>query len=191
MATCYHVVENASKLRVRGVNGDFSKTYSAKVVMSDRGNDLAIIKIDDPSFRSLPALPYSISSRQAEVGDNVFVVGYPLRAVMGDELKLTNGIVSSRTGFQGDATSYQLSATVQPGNSGGPLFNSTGSVVGVVNARLQVESATYAVKSPYLRTLIESMDTPPSLPQSSTIATLSLSEQVRKIRNYVYILEIQ
>ncbi len=191
LATCYHVVEQASKIRVRGVNGNFNKTYNVKVLMSDRSNDLAILKIDDPSFTSLGSVPYVISDKIADVGDDVFVLGYPLRAVMGDEIKLTNGIVSSRSGFQSDPTSYQLSVAVQPGNSGGPLFSADGSVLGVVNARLAVESASYAVKSPYLRSLIASCNEPVKQNSYSQISSLSLSEKVKKLRGYIYIVEIE
>jgi len=78
----------------------------------------------------------------------VFILGYPLRATMGDEIKVTNGIISSRSGFKGDITTYQISAAAQPGNSGGHLFNKDGNLVEIVSAKpLEAENATYAVKS--------------------------------------------
>ena len=66
---------------------------------------------------------------------------------MGDEVKLTNGIISSKTGFQGDVTTYQISVPLQAGNSGGPLFDSKGNVIGIVNAKhLGTENVSYVVK---------------------------------------------
>ena len=105
-------------------------------------NDLAILKIDDNNFsgRFLGKIPYCFSNQIKEVGDEIIVLGYPLRAVMGDEIKLTNGLISSRTGFQGDMTTYQISATVQPGNSGGPLLDSNGNLIGIISSRLYIES---------------------------------------------------
>ncbi len=152
--TCEHVVSDGGRLRIRGVNGNFNKTYNAVIVATDRNNDLAILRITESAFKGIDTPPYTIATQQASVGDKVYVLGYPLRAYMGDEIKLTDGLISSRSGYRGDPTSYQISAPVQPGNSGDPLFDEKGNIVGVVNARLEVESAAYSVKTPYLHTLV-------------------------------------
>jgi len=191
LATCYHVIEGASRIRIRGVNGDFSSLLEAKVISTDKRNDLALLKITDKSFKSISGIPYVISKKTADVGEDVYVLGYPLRAVMGDEIKLTNGLVSAKTGYQGDATSYQISATVQPGNSGGPLFDGNGNVIGVVNARLGVESAAYAVKSPYLTMLVGSVDSSISLPIQNRLMGKSLKDKVKEINKFVYIIEVE
>ncbi len=110
---------------------------------------------------------------------------------MGDEIKLTNGIISSKSGFQGDVTSYQISAPIQPGNSGGPLFDSNGNVVGIVNAKLTgAENASYAIKSSYLMNLIDLMPTPLVLQTKSSVAGKSMSEQVKTLKKFTYIIEI-
>ncbi|MEZ5008819.1 MAG: serine protease [Chitinophagales bacterium] len=106
IVTNHHVVDGANSIIIRGVNGSFDKTFNAKVLLTDKNNDLAILKIEDPSFIDLGETPYTIKTNLVSVGENVFVLGYPLRATMGDEIKLTNGIISSKTGFQGDVTSY-------------------------------------------------------------------------------------
>lgn len=191
LATCYHVVEDAREIRIRGVNGDFDKTYRAKVIAVDRNNDLALVRIDDKEFSSISGIPYRIATGNADVGESVYALGYPLRAVMGDEIKLTNGLISSCSGYRGDITSYQISVAVQSGNSGCPLFNNSGEVIGVVNARLEVESAAYAVKSPYLNILINSLDVPIVLSQSNALSGLPLADQVKKAKRYVYILETE
>lgn len=191
LATCYHVVEDAREIRIRGVNGDFDKTYRAKVIAVDRNNDLALVRIDDKEFSSISGIPYRIATGNADVGESVYALGYPLRAVMGDEIKLTNGLISSCSGYRGDITSYQISVAVQSGNSGCPLFNNSGEVIGVVNARLEVESAAYAVKSPYLNILINSLDVPIVMSQSNALSGLPLADQVKKAKRYVYILETE
>lgn len=191
IVTNYHVTEGASKIKVRGVKGDFSKVYSAKILIEDKNNDLAVLKIDDPNFTSLGALPYEVDYKISDVGNAVYALGYPLRATMGDEVKLTNGIVSSKTGFQGDITTYQISVPVQPGNSGGPLFDSKGNIVGVINAKhTGAENASYAIKASYLMNLIHVMDAPPSLPTLNRISSMSLSEQVKFVKEFVYIIEV-
>ncbi|GHT06792.1 hypothetical protein AGMMS49525_15450 [Bacteroidia bacterium] len=187
IATNYHVVEDAKTINVRGINGNFSQTYSAQVMLTDKNNDLAILKIT----ANLGTIPYVIKSEIASVGTEIFVLGYPLRATMGDEVKLTNGIVSSRTGFQGDVTSYQISVPIQPGNSGGPLFNGKGDIVGIINAKhTQAENASYAIKTSYLLNLLNLLDTPPTLQKISTLAGKSLSQQTESVKKFVYIIEV-
>lgn len=190
IATNSHVVNGAKSIKVRGVNGDFTKSYNAKLIIEDKNNDLAIIQISDPSFSSFGSIPYIINSKTSEVGTSIFVLGYPLRATMGDEIKLTNGIISSKSGFQGDITSYQITAPVQPGNSGGPLFDEKGNLIGIINAKhLGAENASYAVKSSYLLNLIDLMTSVPAIQTVSAINAKSLSEQVKILKKFTYIIE--
>lgn len=191
LVTCYHVVEGARAIKVRGVDSDFSILYNVEVVATDKKNDLAILRISDRRFTGVLNVPYRIKESIADVGENIFVLGYPLRPIMGDEIKLTNGIISSRSGYQGDITSYQITAAVQPGNSGGPLFDESGDVIGVINARLAVESASYAIKSPYLKRLSESSDMTVALSAESKLKDMPLKDKVKEINNCVYIIEVE
>lgn len=192
IATNYHVIDDAKSIKVRGVNNNFNKTYKAIVVLADRNNDLAIIKIDDYKFSSLNTIPYTIKSDKSRVGENIFVFGYPLRATMGDEIKLTNGIISSKTGFQDDLTSYQISAPVQPGNSGGPLFDEQGNLIGIINAKhLGAENASYAIKSTYLLNLLDLLPSQPKLQTQNSLTGKDLPIQVELIKEFVYIIEVE
>ncbi len=190
IATNYHVVENSSSIWVRGIKGDFSQKYKAEIVASDKFNDLSIIKITDSKFTGFGSIPYSISTTMAEVGEDIFVLGYPLTSTMGDEIKLTTGVISSRTGFQGDVSLYQISAPIQPGNSGGPLFDSKGNVIGIVSAKhAGAENVGYAIKASYLRNLMESGLSINILPSSNTVSSLSLSNKVKSEKNFVFFIE--
>lgn len=190
IVTNYHVVEGSHQIKVRGINSDFSRSYSAKIILVDRNNDLAVIQVDSNEVKLCDSIPFPIKTSQSAVGENIFVLGYPLLSTMGDELKLTNGIISSRTGFQGDITSYQISAPIQPGNSGGPLFDNQGNLIGIINAKhIGAENASYAIKSVYLSSLIESLPKPPNLQDQNPLAGKSLSQQVEIIRKIVYIIE--
>lgn len=190
VVTNYHVVEDAKSIDISGINEDFSVSYKASVVATDKVNDLAIVKISDSRFNGFGALPYAVETQMAEVGDDVFVLGYPLTQTMGDEIKLTNGIISSRTGFQGDASLYQMSAPIQPGNSGGPMFNSKGNVVGVVCAHHKgTENVGYAIKTSYLKNLAESSSLANIFPTNNTVASLPLSGQVKKLKKYVFLIK--
>jgi len=189
IVTNYHVVEGAKDIWVRGIAGDFSKSVNCKVKVIDKNNDLVIIKTD--SSTTLGVIPYIIKTQTTDVGESVFVLGYPLTSTMGEEIKLTNGIISSKTGFQGDITSYQISAPVQPGNSGAPLFDNEGNLVGIINAKhIGAENVSYAVKLNYLTNLIDLLDYTPSLQKVSSVSGKPFTQQVSIIKKFVYIIEV-
>lgn len=186
IVTNYHVIEDAKTINIQGINGDFSTKYNASVVASDKFNDLAILKVEGVSI-STSGIPYSVKTSTSEVGEDVFVLGYPLTSTMGEEIKLTTGVVSSKTGFQGDVSLYQISAPIQPGNSGGPLFDGNGNVIGIVSAKHKgAENVGYAIKASYLRNLMESALSENILPQTNKIASYKLSDKVKSLKNYVY-----
>lgn len=193
IVTNNHVVEDASIINVKGVKGDLNTPYSARVVSTDKNNDIAIIKIDDDSFKGFGPIPYGVSSRMGDVGEDIYVLGYPLTQALGNEIKLTNGIISSRSGFQGDMSTYQISAPVTHGNSGGPMFDNKGNVIGVVNSGITykdlAENVGYAIKISYLKNLIESAGLDIKLPGNNTIANLSLTEKIKRLRNFVFYIE--
>lgn len=185
--TNHHVVDGAETITILGVNGDFKTEYKADIVSIDKNNDLALIRINDHRFNGFNSIPYSVSNRLCEVGEDVFVLGFPLTSYMGDEVKLTNGIISSRSGYQGDVTTYQISAPVQPGNSGGPMFDSHGDIVGIVNAGIPgAENVGYAIKTSYLYNLVESAVSASIIPQTNRINGTSLADKVRSVKVCVF-----
>lgn len=190
VVTNHHVVDGAKSIVVHGINGNASSDYVATVVATDRTNDLAILKITDSRFTGFGTIPYAIKNQMVDVGEDVWVLGYPLTQILGNEIKLTNGVVSSRSGFQGDVATYQITAPVQPGNSGGPLFDSKGNIVGVVNAGVPgAENVGYAIKTSYLINLADSYSLSEIIPTANIISSLSLKDQVKKVNNYVFFIE--
>ena len=190
VVTNYHVAGDAKTIEVYGVKGDFSKGYKAIVFGTDKVSDLALLKISDKDFAGFGNPPYAFNASMVDVGENVYVLGYPLTQTMGEEIKLTNGIVSSRSGYEGNVTTYQISVPIQPGNSGGPMFDMKGNIVGVVCAKhTDAENASYAIKTSYLKNLVESVASPTILPTVSTISGKELKEQVKQSRNFVYMIK--
>ncbi|EIM74401.1 peptidase S1 and S6 chymotrypsin/Hap [Nitritalea halalkaliphila LW7] len=114
--TNYHVIEDAKEVWIDSKINGVTKSSKAKVVLVDKNNDLAILKIE--GLYNLPRPVFGFNQGVIDVGTSVFAMGYPLLGYMGDEVKITDGIISSRTGYQGDVSSYQISAPIQPGNSG-------------------------------------------------------------------------
>lgn len=181
VATNFHVVENAQNLVVTGFNGDKTTNYTAEVILIDKFNDLAVMKITDYRFNGFN-IKYGIRNTVSDIGTDIFVLGYPLTTTMGEDIKLTTGVISSKTGFQGDVSQYQISAAVQPGNSGGPLFDNQGNLIGIVSAKHRgAENVGYAIKLSYLRNLLDSSNEPIKINLANTISTLSLPEKVKAI----------
>ena len=189
-ATNYHVINGAKTIRIRGVNGKMNEAYKGYVVASDREHDLAIIRIVDKEFKKFDAIPYCIGKSVPEVGDDVFVLGYPKTNTMGQEVKLTDGLISAASGFKGDKSMFQISAPVQPGNSGGPLFNSEGNVIGIVCAKhADTENANYAIKVSYLFNLVNSSGIEIKMPDKHNVTNKSLSKKVKQVKSFVYLIE--
>ena len=126
--TNYHVIANS-----RFVNIYISdKEYECEIVSSNEIDDIAIIRVKDSLLKCYP-IPMTINN--LAVGDDVIVLGFPLASTIGNELKLSSGIVNSNKGFQDDLRYFQLSAPIDPGNSGGPVLNKMGYVVGLITAK--------------------------------------------------------
>ena len=190
IVTNNHVADGAKTISIKGVKGDMNTGYTAEVVATDKVNDIAILRISDSQFTGFGTIPYAVQQRMADVGEDIFVLGYPLTQALGNEIKLTNGIVSSRTGYQGNIATYQMSAPVQPGNSGGPMFDDQGNVIGIVVAGVPgAENVGYAIKTSYLNILIESAGLNIKFPANNSISTLSLAEKVKRVKNFVFYIE--
>ena len=185
VATNYHVVDNADNLFVTGFKGDKNTKYRAEVLLIDKINDLAVMRIVDDRFTNFN-IKYGIKNTVSDIGTSVFVLGYPLTMTMGDDIKLTTGVISSKSGFQGNISQYQISAPIQPGNSGGPLFDDNGNLIGIVSAKhLGAENVSYAIKLVYLRNLLDSSVEPIPTDFKNSISNYSLPDKVKAISSCV------
>jgi S1-C subfamily serine protease len=108
---------------------------SAWPVLRDEANDIALLEVSD-CHKLPPALP--LADSQARLGTSVFTIGFPRADVMGRTPKLSNGVISGINGLRDDPRNYQTTVSIQPGNSGGPLLNMKGEVVGVVTSMLGI-----------------------------------------------------
>lgn len=184
-----HVVSGAEKVSIKGIAGDFDTWHEAKVVAVDVGSDMALLKLTDESI-TFDEIPYLIKSESIPQGSKAFVLGYPLTTAMGDEIKITDGLISAKSGYKGSLSQYQFSAAIQPGNSGSPLFNEKGEVIGIINSKLRgAESAGYAIKSSYIHTFVNQLDSV----ELSTTATkpATLVEQVQRNKPFVFIVKAE
>ena len=192
IVTNFHVVDGAKSIVVERVIDSNHEQFAAAVVTVDKNNDLAIIKIDPSNNKVKWSIPYNIKLTSSKVGESCFALGFPMTSTMGDEIKLTNGIISSLSGFQGDVSTYQISVPIQPGNSGGPLFNQKGEIIGIVNAKHKgAENVSYAIKTSYLNNLVESFASSKLFPSNNQVSTKSLPDQVAMIKPYVFYIKCE
>lgn len=183
--TSYHMVKNADSVFV--TNSVLDRA-SAKLVASEPSLDIAIYKIDNIEAIKNLVFPFSFKDNPSEIGDKIFTLGYPRRdAVYGE------GALSSMTGFNNDTTMYQISIPVNPGNSGGPLMDEQGNIIGVIRGKQSSAEATgFAIKSNFIKQTIEKLEDE-SLKKELSLSTkksslkgLKRSEQIKKIEPFVF-----
>lgn len=159
MLTNKHVVQGCLMLRV---HGDSGLTLQASTVATDTADDLALLRVDIPS----PRVAIFRAGAAVRPGDDVVAVGYPLSGLLADQVNVTTGSISALAGMYNDTHALQMSAPVQPGSSGGPLFDVSGNVVGVVvtklNARVVAEAmgdipqnVNFAIKASVARAFLD------------------------------------
>ena len=153
-----HVISGCQALNIH-TNG---KLLPARIIAKDPINDLALIK---GNFK--PQTVFYINSSSPRLLDDIYVAGYPFGYAVSSSIKMTTGIISSLSGIGNNTANMQIDAAVQPGNSGGPVVDKKGNVVGVAVAKLDVqavfedfgvipENTNFAIKSSTARSFAES-----------------------------------
>lgn len=184
LATNYHVIEGATEIYVESNKKD----YKCSIIAIDKLNDLAILKVQKFNTNQLK---YTISESISETGSSVFALGFPYAlSILGNEIKLTDGKISSTTGYQNDPKTYQISVPIQPGNSGGPLFDENGNVIGIISSKFILgDNVSYAIKSNLLIKLIEKNKIMNN--KKNSIANLKLTDKVKELRKSTLLIKIK
>lgn len=128
-----HVVRGCSTV---AVGDNVHVLFEADVLETDARNDLALLRVSNEQFASTAANVGEMRSDDIELGESVLVAGFPYREIFSNTLKVTGGIVSAVRGLEDDTGRFQLDAAIQPGNSGGPIYDENGNIIGVVVERL-------------------------------------------------------
>lgn len=184
LLTSHHIVKDADRIFIE-LPGQ--KRFMAKMVYSDPAKDLAVLKTEDSNFTSFGKLPYSFSTKSSRLGDYVYTLGYSKQNVV-----FTEGSVSSLTGFNEDTFAYQVSIPANPGNSGGPVLDEQGNIIGLLSGKHSVqEGAAFSIKSGYITSLVDEMTADEafsdlSLPKGKSLPWLKRADQVEKLHEYIY-----
>ena len=193
--TNHHVIDDADDIEVEFILDNEVQKFNAEIIQVDKVNDLAIIKILDVNFDGVKELLYNFKTRSSDVGTKVYAFGYPMAlSIMGKEIKVTDGMISSKTGFDGNVTTYQITAPIQAGNSGGPLFDDKGNFIGINSSGIRKDIADnvgYSIKTSYALNLIDILPRVIELPSNKKLASLPLTEQIKQISKYVVLIKVK
>jgi S1-C subfamily serine protease len=180
-----HVVTNAHVVKgcqtVRSSRGDVLREVSV-----DKESDLALLIASEKP----DAVAQLRGGRGARVGESVVAIGFPLSRLLSPDPKVTTGVISALSGPGNDRRRVQITAPIQPGNSGGPLLGENGSVVGVVVSRLSGEAfqnVNFAVSLGTLQSFLNTNSIPYALDDSK--ATKTSADIAAEATNYTVRLE--
>jgi S1-C subfamily serine protease len=182
IVTAGHVIQDAQAVTVVTNN----KMLPAAIIMKSLSGDIALLRITGDEY---PALPIK-SSKSIQLGANVFTVGFPNIGLQGFEPKFTMGNISSLAGIQDNPLYFQVSVPVQPGNSGGPLVDEDGNIVGAIVAKLNdvamleltgnlPQNVNYALKSSFILAMLETTpDISKKMPKPNVRKNMPLEKTV-------------
>jgi S1-C subfamily serine protease len=154
--TNFHVIDNCSKIRIKQRSLEVIGTLQA----TSQRDDLALLSVSSGLENSAPI------RQNAELGEDIMLAGYPLSGLLSTDLIVTSGQVNSLAGIGNDPNLLQISAPLQPGNSGGPIIDRSGGVVGAVVSKLNVtrvakftgdlsQNVNFAIKPEIIRLFLD------------------------------------
>jgi serine protease Do len=180
LVTNAHVIKGSKIIAINSKGNQFIAT----LIVKDNVRDIAIIKIEDADFKPLTKLPYSFN-RRVNLAAPVYTLGFPK-----EEIVYSEGYLSSLSGYQSDTLSYQISIDADHGNSGGPILNKAGEVIGILTGKAN-GSAVFAIKSEYIFNTVaqlskDSAHASLAVATNNSIKNLSREQQVLKVNNCVF-----
>lgn len=181
LITSLHMIKGADSIFVE--NGTLNRT-ATKIIFSDPSIDIAILKIENDDAIKNWSVPFVFSNRNVDLGERIFTLGYPRKDIVYGE-----GSLSSLSGFHGDTTMYQISIPVNPGNSGGPLLDEQGNIIGLIRGKITSAEATgFAIKSDEIISTINEFNIEEiKVPvKKNPLKNLKRSEQIKRINPYVF-----
>jgi serine protease Do len=191
LVTNYHVVAGKKTVTIQQ-KSDSLITFKANVIETDEKLDFALLKVADPKFDKFPKVPYNISDKNVVLAQKIYSLGYPK-----NDIVYSDGAISSLSGYKGDTMFYQLNIISAPGQSGSPIMNEKGELLGILSSKnLEQEGQTYCVKMKYILDHIEKIketnqDLDVKTVYKSKLTGKKLTDQVNTMLPFVFIVKAQ
>ena len=177
IVTNHHVIDGCKSMKIQSTG----KVWNTTIIANDPQNDLALIKVDKK-----PAHVFALSAETPFPLQDIIVAGFPFGDSFSSALKFTQGIISAGMGLGNNYSQIQIDAALQPGNSGGPIMDEYGNIVGVAVAKLSLkkivdeygvvpENTNFGVKASVVRNLMEGNRVPLKKPNYETVRKPKLS----------------
>lgn len=188
LVTNAHVVKEATHRLI--IENNAGEQFNATAIYVNAKNDLAIVKITDTNFRRLPNLPYNIRKNSVELGEQIFMLGYPKK-----EIVYSEGYVSAKNGYQLDTSYCQLSTAANEGNSGSPVISKNGDLIGIISSEeTNATGVVFAIKSINIYRAIEEVKKQKQYSNIKISSNPSLKgvdrvNQVKKMEDYVFMIK--
>lgn len=185
IATSYHVVHGADSVYIQHADGNYYKT---QIVTFNAAADVVVLKVEDEQFSfSSAEVPYSIKDKRP-LAAKVYTLGFPQ-----DEIVYNEGYISAKNGFGGDTTQFRLDIQAGPGQSGAPVVDAAGNVIGIITGKeSEYAGATYAVSSAALLDLLNNLPEENKIKLNATnrLGRLNREKQIEKLEQYTCAIKV-
>jgi serine protease Do len=186
LVSSYHVVAGADSIYIQHRDGNY---YKAQPVAFNETTDVVILKVENADFKfSKLDIPYMIAARKSKLGSRVFSLGFPQ-----DEIVYNEGYISAKNGYGGDSTQYRLDIQAGPGQSGAPIADASGNIIGIITGKeSESEGTTYAVASDAIIDLLNTLpkDNAIKAPSVNRLSKMSRENQIERLEQFTCAIKV-
>lgn len=186
LVSSYHVIAGADSVYIQNKEGDY---YKADIVAFNETTDVVILRVAHEDFKfNKQDIPYTIAGNRKKLGARVYTLGFPQ-----DEIVYNEGYISAKNGYGGDSTQYRLDIPAGPGQSGAPVADASGNIIGIITGKeTESEGTTYAVASEAIIDLLNTLPKENSIkiPSTNKLGRMNREQQIERLEYYTCAIKV-